>query len=76
LISGESLVSNLAHKKLNEHLKLFANWLNTIGVLSFVSGAFLPYMAGRDDVPWVLFAAAIILHVIAQASLAFMKSED
>ena len=66
-------MSNLAHKKLNEHLKLFANWLNTIGVLSFVSGAFIPYMAGRDDVPWVLFAAAIILHVIANVPGVYEK---
>jgi hypothetical protein len=69
-------MSNLSNKKFNEQLRLFATALNTIAVLGFVSLNIVPYINGRDDVPWFWFPVAVCLHLIAHATLGLMKSED
>jgi hypothetical protein len=36
----------------------------------------VPYINGRDDVPWFWFPVAIFLHLMAHATLGLLQNED
>lgn len=67
----------LAAKRLNEHLKLVASALNTIGIAVLGAAFILPAIGGSvggGSITWI--AVAVGLHMCGHVALRFMRSED
>jgi putative exporter of polyketide antibiotics len=66
----------LAAKRINERLKLTANFLNAIGI-GVVGAAFIiPGVTDLTAVRWDWLPFGFTLHVLAHVALSFLKSED
>ena len=62
-------MSNLANKNANEQIKLFANSINSVGVLGLVSAVLVPSLTGVGGPQWGWLPAALFLHVLAWSAL-------
>jgi hypothetical protein len=73
----------------NEHIKLFANWTNTVATAMLAVGVFTPLAikfygigepAKKGDLlvylPWVCICAAVALHLGGQLILELMDDDD
>lgn len=66
----------LAAKRMNERLRLAANFLNAIGI-GIVGAAFIvPGMTDLSTVRWSWIPVGIILHSVAQLLLQLLQAED
>jgi hypothetical protein len=76
-VGDEELAGRLRAKRLNEHVKLFANTLNAIGLVTFGAGVLQPLLAqsATATVNWPWVAISAILHLWAQASLRLLRLE-
>ena len=65
----------LQAKRLNEHVKLLATTLNASGLVIFGAGVLQPLLAQTPTpaVDWRWVALSLILHLIAQAALCFIR---
>jgi len=69
----------LAAKRINERVKLLANLLNSLGIGVIGAGVIVPGVHDPTRITlqtlaWI--ATGLVLHLLAQSVLAFMRSED
>jgi zinc transporter ZupT len=68
-------------KRFNEHLKLFAAFLNGVGIAFLITVAITPLAQGQNTPisglrSLLALGVALVLHLIGQGVLALWKSED
>ncbi|WP_153005273.1 hypothetical protein [Aureimonas ureilytica] len=76
-MSDEDRTRRLAAKRNNERVKLASASLNTVAMTTFGAGIILPSINGNAvgfQIVWLLIAVA--LHLVAQATFRFLRSED
>jgi hypothetical protein len=70
----------LANRRFNEHLRLFASLLNALAIGLFGAAIIIPGVAAPATFislrTGVWFFAAAALHLVAQAAVSFLRSED
>ena len=72
----EAAERRLRAKRLNEHLKLMASFLNTLS-LAVIGAAFVvPGVISLESVRWLWIPVGIVLHLAAHVPLRLLKSED
>ena len=79
--AGTDRTRRRSAKRFNERLKLFAAFLNGVGIAFLITVAVTP-LAQNQTAPisglrsLVALGVALVLHVIGQSALALWKSED
>lgn len=77
-INADDALRKLTAKRLNEHLKLFSSFCNTVGAAILGAAFILPYIkehATPQEVDWRWVGASLGLHLVGHISLLLMKSE-
>lgn len=77
-ITSDEAFRKLEAKKLNEHIKLFSSFCNTLGAAVLGAAFIVPYIGNHAspdqvDARWVL--AGLALPFVGQIALRFMRSE-
>lgn len=78
-IAADEAARKLAAKKLNEHIKLFGSFANTVGAAIVGAAFILPYIKDHSDLPpdaprWVVIG--LVLPLVGHVALRFLKSES
>ena len=81
MLTSDDLARRRSAKRLNERLKLFATFLNGIGVTFLITVAVTPALQHEDEPIWspralIGVVIAFCLHLIGQGVLTYWKSED
>ncbi|TXM77340.1 hypothetical protein FV218_05675 [Methylobacterium sp. WL69] len=76
---ADAAARKLAAKRVNERLKLLANLLNALGIGVIGAGVIVPGVHDPTRITlqtlaWI--ATGLVLHLLAQGVLAFLRSED
>lgn len=75
-LSPQDRRRRLASKRVNESLKLAANFLNAIAI-GVVGAAFIvPGVTDFATVRWIWIPAGLVLHLVGHMLLQSLRSED
>jgi hypothetical protein len=74
-MSPEDKQRRLLAKRNNERVKLAAGFLNTLGLTILGATFVLPSVTG-GRLEWIWIPVGIVLHLVAQALVRLLRSED
>jgi len=65
-----------AARRFNERVKLFATFLNNVGIAILAGAVIVPWANAQAEFHWVRLSVPVVLHLVAQAALSLLRSED